>query len=78
VIGLGSIFQIFFTKGPVTDYRGQTRADRKIFDAFVQKMFAKGVFMSRRAKNYISTAHTEADLDEFLSAADAVCAAGIQ
>jgi glutamate-1-semialdehyde 2,1-aminomutase len=78
VIGLGSLFQIFFTNSPVTDYRGQTRADRKIFEAFVQKMFAKGVFMSRRAKNYISTAHTETDLDEFLNAADAVCAAGIQ
>jgi glutamate-1-semialdehyde 2,1-aminomutase len=78
VIGLGSLFQIFFTNDPVTDYRGQTRADRKVFETFVLKMFSKGIFMSRRAKNYISTAHTENDLDEFLSAADAVCASGIK
>ena len=33
--------------------------------------------MSRRAKNYLSTAHGEPDLGEFLEAARAVCAGGI-
>jgi len=78
VIGVGSLFQIFFTNNPVNDYRGQTRADRDTFEVFVRKMFAKNIFMSRRAKNYISTAHTEKDLDEFLSAADTVCASGLK
>ena len=77
VQGIGPFFQIFFTPNPVADYRGQTQADRKRFESFVQKMFARGVFMSRRAKNYLSTAHSESDLGEFLEAARAVCAEGL-
>jgi glutamate-1-semialdehyde 2,1-aminomutase len=78
VIGIGSLFQIFFTPDQVKDYRGQTRANRALFEVFAKNMFAKGIFLSRRAKNYISTAHSEKDLDEFLTAADAVCAAGLR
>jgi glutamate-1-semialdehyde 2,1-aminomutase len=78
VIGIGSFFQIFFTPDPVKDYRGQTRANRALFEVFARNMFAKGIFLSRRAKNYISTAHSDSDLDEFLTAADAVCAAGLR
>lgn len=77
VQGLGPFFQVFFTPNPVTDYRGQTQADRNRFESFVRKMFAQGIFMSRRAKNYLSTAHGEPDLDEFLEAARAVCAGGL-
>lgn len=77
VQGVGPFFQVFFTPSPVTDYRSQTQADRKQFESFVRKMFAQGVFMSRRAKNYLSTAHGEPDLGEFLEAARAVCAGGI-
>ena len=78
VVGVGSLFQIFFTTDPVKDYRGQTRANRALFETFARNMFAKGIFLSRRAKNYISTAHTERDLDEFLSAADSVCKAELR
>lgn len=77
VQGIGPFFQVFFTPNPVTDYRGQTQADRKRFESFVRKMFARGVFMSRRAKNYLSTAHGESDLGEFLETARAVCAGGL-
>ena len=77
VQGIGPFFQVFFTQNPVTDYRAQTQADRKRFESFVRKMFARGIFMSRRAKNYLSTAHGESDLAEFLEAARAVCAGGI-
>ena len=77
VQGIGPFFQVFFTQNPVTDYRAQTQADRKRFESFVRKMFARGIFMSRRAKNYLSTAHGEPDLGEFLEAARTVCAGGI-
>ena len=77
VQGVGPLFQVFFTPYQVTDYRGQTQADRKRFESFVRKMFAQGVFMSRRAKNYLSTAHGESDLEEFLEAARTVCAGGL-
>lgn len=76
VTGEGPMFQAFFTKDPVYDYRSQKRADADRFDRFTRKMFAQGVYMSRRAKNYISTAHNEADLDEFLTAARKVVKAG--
>jgi glutamate-1-semialdehyde 2,1-aminomutase len=78
VIGVGSLFQIFFMKNAVKNYRAQTRANRALFEVFAGNMFAKGIFLSRRAKNYISTVHTEKDLDEFLTAADAVCRAGLR
>ena len=77
VQGIGPFFQIFFTPNPVADYRSQTQADRKRFESFVRKMFARGIFMSRRAKNYLSTAHSESDLGEFLEAARVVCAGGL-
>ena len=77
VQGIGPFFQVFFTQNPVTDYRAQTQANRKRFESFVRKMFARGIFMSRRAKNYLSTAHGESDLGEFLEAARAVCAGGL-
>lgn len=77
VQGIGPFFQIFFTPNPVTDFRSQTQADRKRFETFVRKMFARGIFMSRRAKNYLSTAHGESELGEFLEAARAVCAGGL-
>ena len=78
VIGVGSLFQIFFIRSAVKNYRTQLRADRAMFETFARDMFAKGIFLSRRAKNYISTAHTEKDLDQFLTAADAVCGAGLR
>ncbi len=77
VQGVGPFFQVFFTPNPVTDYRSQTQANRNRFESFVRKMFARGIFMSRRAKNYLSTAHGESDLGEFLEAARAVCARGL-
>lgn len=78
VIGVGAMFQIFFSSTPIASYQDQLHADRNRFEDFARLMFAKGVFVSRRAKNYISTAHTEADLDRVLSAADAICANGIR
>lgn len=78
VAGMGSFFQIYFSAEPITSYWSQHRADPRMFDAFTRRMYAKNVFMSRRAKSYISTAHSEADLDFFLSAARAVCKEGFR
>lgn len=78
IAGIGSFFQVYFTPDPITSYWAQHRADQRMFDAFTRRMYARNVFMSRRAKSYISTAHTEADLDFFLSAARAVCKEGFR
>lgn len=69
VLGVGAMFQVFFTGSPITDYQSQIRADRVTFEHFARAMFQEGIFLSRRAKNYISLAHSEEDLDEFLRAA---------
>lgn len=76
VTGIGSLFQVSFTAHPMTNYHGQFRTDRTAFELFTRQMFDKGVYMSRGTKCYLSTAHTEADLEEFLSTAKAVCAEG--
>ena len=76
VSGIGSLFQVFFMSEPLVDYQSHFHADREAFDIFTRKMFAKGIYMSRGTKCYVSTAHTERDLDEFLSAAEAVCNEG--
>lgn len=72
VSGVGSMFQVFFGIDRVPDYRAQIRADMKPFEKLWNGMFAKGIFMSRRAKNYVSTAHSAADVDRILSTARAI------
>ena len=76
-VGIGPMFQVFFNSESVADYQGQIRADRPRFERFATKMFERNIFVSRRAKNYISTAHTESDLDEFLTTARAVLRGGL-
>lgn len=76
-VGVGPMFQVFFNTESVTDYQGQIRADRPRFERFATGMFERNVFVSRRAKNYISTAHSESDLDEFLTKARAVIRGGL-
>jgi glutamate-1-semialdehyde 2,1-aminomutase len=70
VLGVGSMFQVFFTSDVITDYQTQLRADKNKFEIFSRAMFEKGIFMSRRAKNYISVAHDESDLEMFLESAE--------
>lgn len=72
VSGVGSMFQVFFGIDRVPDYRAQIRADMKPFEKLWAGMFAQGIFMSRRAKNYISTAHTAADTDRILTTARSI------
>ena len=74
----GRSFRSSSRRAPCQTIADRLCANRPMFEDFAQKMFAKGIFLSRRAKNYISTAHSEKDLDEFLTAADAVCAGGIK
>ena len=76
-VGIGPMFQVFFNSESVSDYQGQIRADRPRFERFATKMFERNIFVSRRAKNYISTAHTESDLDEFLTMARTVLRGGL-
>jgi glutamate-1-semialdehyde 2,1-aminomutase len=77
VAGAGSMFQVFFGVERVCDYRSQLAADRGAFLRFWSAMYAQGIFMSSRAKNYLSLAHGDAEADRFLDAARGVLRKGV-
>lgn len=70
VSGIGSMFQVFFTTGEVNDYRDAKRCDTTLFMKVFHKMLENGVYLppSQFETNFLSTAHTEADVDETVNA----------
>ena len=61
---IGSMFCLFFTKGPVTDLASAKRSDTKKFARFFHDCLARGVYIapSQFEAGFISTAHTSDDL----------------
>lgn len=68
----GSMLTAFFSSGPVTDYASAKRADAKNFASFFQTMLANGVYWppSQFESAFVSSAHTTADIEQTLAAAD--------
>jgi glutamate-1-semialdehyde 2,1-aminomutase len=68
VNGIGSMFQIFFTKNPVFDYNSAKRSDLEIFRKYHRKMLAKSIFLppSQFETCFLSTSHTDEDIDKTL------------
>jgi glutamate-1-semialdehyde 2,1-aminomutase len=68
---VGSMLTAFFTSGPVTDLASATRSDTKRYAAFFHAMLDRGVYLapSQYEAAFVSTAHTETDVDETLDAA---------
>src|SRR5438128_432395 len=77
VQGLGPMFQIYFTeRDRIRDYRDYCRyADTKRYSRFVHLLLERGIYMtpSNGLHWIISTAHTEADIEMLVEAADQVC-----
>ena len=69
---IGSLATIFFTPGPVRNYRDAKRSDTKRYAQFFREMLARGVFLapSQFEAAFLSAAHTPADIDRTLSAAE--------
>ena len=61
---VGSMFTLFFTSKPVTDYRSAKTSDTKRFARFFHGLLAHGIYLapSQFEANFISTAHREEDL----------------
>ena len=61
----------FFTEGPVTDLTSAKRCDTKAHAAFFHNMLDRGFYLppSQFEVGFVSAAHTEGDIDAFLSAA---------
>jgi glutamate-1-semialdehyde 2,1-aminomutase len=74
---VGSLLTVFFTPGPVTNLAEAKKSDTQVFARFFQGMLREGVYLppSQFEAWFISTAHTEADLEFTAAAADRVWSA---
>jgi glutamate-1-semialdehyde 2,1-aminomutase len=74
---VGGMFGIFFTDAEaVATYAQVTACDLPRFKAFFHGMLARGVYLAPSAfeAGFVSSAHTDEDIDATLEAADAVLA----
>src|SRR5207253_875362 len=74
VNALGSLLTPFFTDRPVRDYQSATSASTDRYGQFFRGMLARGIYLppSQFEAWFLSTAHTERDVDRTIAAA---CAA---
>jgi glutamate-1-semialdehyde 2,1-aminomutase len=68
---VGSMVSLFFTGGPVTDFGSAAASDTAAFKDFFWHMLSRGVYLapSQYEAGFISTAHSEADLQRTFEAA---------
>ena len=66
----GSMFQIFFTNKPVTNFCTSKKADAKKFQKMFRSLLKSGVFIapSQFETVFLSYAHTKSDLNKTLNA----------
>jgi glutamate-1-semialdehyde 2,1-aminomutase len=69
----GSLTTLFFASEPVTDYVGAKRSDTKRYARFFREMLDRGIFLapSQFEAAFVSTTHTNEDIDRTLTAARA-------
>jgi glutamate-1-semialdehyde 2,1-aminomutase len=70
VLGEGPLFQIVVAGHPVTDYRSMAAADTASVKRLAADLFEEGWFFTGD-KAYLSTAHSDADIDRFAERAAA-------
>ncbi len=68
---VGSMWTLFFTAEPVTDYASAAKSDTARFGKYFHAMLERGIYLppSQFESAFISAAHTEADIDETVNAA---------
>ncbi len=68
----GSIGTLFFTEGPVTGWSSAAKVDRGRFSVYFNSMLNRGIYLapSPFEAMFISSAHTEADVEKTLMAAE--------
>lgn len=68
---LVSIWGMHFSESPVRNYADASSADTEAYSRFFHGMLENGVYLAPSAyeTSFVSTAHTEADIDETLGAA---------
>jgi glutamate-1-semialdehyde 2,1-aminomutase len=73
---VGAMFTLFFTAGPVRNMQDATASDTKRFARWHAAMLASGQYWppSQFEAAFMSTAHTDADIDATIAACDAALA----
>ena len=68
---VGSMFTLFFTDQDVFDFHSAKTCDMHRFNSFFHSMLEQGIYLppSQFEAAFISTAHTEADIDRTIEAA---------
>jgi glutamate-1-semialdehyde 2,1-aminomutase len=68
---VGSMFTLFFTGQPVTDYESAKSSDTARFGRFFRAMLERGIYLapSQFEAAFLSAAHTEEDISKTLAAA---------
>jgi glutamate-1-semialdehyde 2,1-aminomutase len=69
---VGSLMTLFFTDEPVSDYATARKADAQRYARCFHALLDRGVYLppSQFEAMFVSAAHSEADIDETLSALD--------
>jgi glutamate-1-semialdehyde 2,1-aminomutase len=67
---IGSMWTLFFTSKPVTDFESAKQSDESKFSAYFKKMLQLGIYLppSQFETAFISTAHTEKAIDKTIKA----------
>jgi glutamate-1-semialdehyde 2,1-aminomutase len=70
----GSMWTIFFTEGPVTDYESANRSNREKFARFFHLMLGEGVYLppSQLEAAFFSAAHAKKDILQLIERVDRV------
>ncbi|HEX5412691.1 MAG TPA: glutamate-1-semialdehyde 2,1-aminomutase [Terriglobia bacterium] len=68
---MGSMLTAFFNPGPVTDYASAKKSDSGMFASFFRELLERGVYFppSQFESLFVSTAHTEEDIEWAIRAA---------
>lgn len=71
---VGSMISMFFTEHPVTDFASAVTSDTVLYGKFFHGMLEEGHYLppAQYEAWFVSTAHTEADIDETIAAAGRV------
>jgi len=69
---VGSMWTIFFTEGPVTDWDSANKANRDKFARFFHMMLTEGVYLppSQMEAAFFSAAHAKKDIQQLIDRAD--------
>ena len=62
----GSVLTPFFTDAPVTDYASATTANTDRYARFFRSMLARGIYIWEWRSCFLSTAHSDADVERFI------------